>query len=343
MAALRISGRRGPGEGEFSDLGIHHHQFKDAESTAVAAFSTMRTALPLHKGGRGRLFGGDASRFELALGGGEGMFALGANHTHQPLGQNADDTSRHQVGRYTHVDHAGDRPGGVVGVQCAKYQVTGERRLNAHRGGLVVTHFADQDHVGCLTQHRANNQREVQADLVPDFYLVDPRQIVLDRVFGGNDLAVGSIEFVECRVERGRLAGTGRAGHEQNAVGTANEAAKLAEVGLGEAQLADADLDVVFVQQPHDAGLAVRGRQHAHAEVEFFATGGDLDPSVLGAATFGNVHPGQNLNTREQGSQADAEEDCRVPPAHRRCGSECGPDLQTVRREYPRHATARLR
>ena len=70
-----------------------------------------------------------------------------------------------------------------------------------------------------------------------------------------------------------------------------------------QAELADADLDVVLVQEPHHARLAVVGRQHADPQVELLVAGGDLDAAVLAAAAFGDVHLGQNLDAGEQGPQ----------------------------------------
>ena len=72
---------------------------------------------------------------------------------------------------------------------------------------------------------------------------------------------------------------------------------------LRQAQLPDADLDVVLVQEPHHARLAMVGGQHADPQVELLAAGGDLDPAVLAAAAFGDVHLGQNLDAGEQGPQ----------------------------------------
>ena len=75
------------------------------------------------------------------------------------------------------------------------------------------------------------------------------------------------------------------------------------EVFLRQAELPDADLDVVLVEQPHDARLAVVGRQHADAEVELLVAGGDLDAAVLAAAALGDVHLGENLDAAQQGAE----------------------------------------
>ena len=53
--------------------------------------------------------------------------------------------------------------------------------------------------------------------------LVDSRQVVLDWIFGRNDLPVGPVEAVECGIEGRRLAGSGWAGHEDDSVGPSSQ------------------------------------------------------------------------------------------------------------------------
>ena len=50
-----------------------------------------------------------------------------------------------------------------------------------------------------------------------------PRELVLDRILGGEDVEVRLVDAVEARVERRRLAGAGGAGDEDDAVGPVDE------------------------------------------------------------------------------------------------------------------------
>ena len=59
---------------------------------------------------------------------------------------------------------------------------------------------------------------EGQADLGVDLNLADARLLVLDRVLDGDDLERLVLDLVEGRVERGALAGAGRAGDQDDAV-----------------------------------------------------------------------------------------------------------------------------
>ncbi len=188
-------------------------------------------------------------------------------------------------------------------MQSAEDQVAGQRGLDAHFGRLRVAHFAHQNDIGRLPQHGPNDASEVQPNGVLDFHLVDTRQIIFHRVLRRDDLAVWRVHFVQCRVERGGLAGTGRPGHQENPVGPFDQVVKRLEIGLRQPQLADADLDVVLVQQPHHARLAMVGGQHAHPQIQLFIAHRHLDPPILGPPAFGDIHFAHDLDPGQQGAQ----------------------------------------
>jgi hypothetical protein len=55
---------------------------------------------------------------------------------------------------------------------------------------------------------RAQHALEGEIDLLVHLHLVDAGQPVFDRVFDGDDLLFGGVEFVQRGVERRRLAAT---------------------------------------------------------------------------------------------------------------------------------------
>jgi hypothetical protein len=73
-----------------------------------------------------------------------------------------------------------------------------------------------------------------------------------------------------------------------------------------DSELADADADVVLVEDPHHHRLAVVRRQDAHAEVVVLAVGRELDAAVLRAAPLGDVELGEDLDAREDGAEEPA-------------------------------------
>jgi hypothetical protein len=69
---------------------------------------------------------------------------MGAQLAHQALGDDAVHGRGHQVVLDPHVEQAGERARGVVGVQGREYQMAGERRLDRDLRGLQVADLADQ-------------------------------------------------------------------------------------------------------------------------------------------------------------------------------------------------------
>ena len=114
-------------------------------------------------------------------------------------------------------DQSRDRSRGIAGVHRRKDEVAGERRLNGHVRSFFVADLADHDDVGVLSQDRAQRRREGHVDLRVDLNLAKAWVDHLDRVFDARDVDFRSREIPQRRVERGRLAGTGRTRHEDQA------------------------------------------------------------------------------------------------------------------------------
>src|SRR5205823_6304133 len=104
-------------------------------------------------------------------------------------------------------------------VQRTEDQVSRQRRLDGELRRLVIEDLADEDDVGRLPQHGPDDAGEIQTDLVLHFHLVDARQVVLDGVFRRDDLPIRTVQFVQGAVQGRRLAGAGRAGDQEDAVG----------------------------------------------------------------------------------------------------------------------------
>ena len=129
-----------------------------------------------------------------------------------------DDRAGNQERLDPHVVQTGDRAGGVVRVQRAQHLVTGQRRFDGDVGRFVVTNFTDHHDVRVLTEDGAERGSEIEPDFVAHRDLVDAGQLVLDRVLDRHDVVLRVVQLLEHGVERGRLAGTGRAGDENHSV-----------------------------------------------------------------------------------------------------------------------------
>ena len=116
------------------------------------------------------------------------------------------------------LDHPSDRLGGIDGVHRRKHEVPRLGRLERGLGGLGVAELADQDRVRVLTERAAQGLGEARR-VEAHFALVDDRQMVgvedLDRILDRHDVrAARAVDAVEHRRERGRLAGAGGPGDE---------------------------------------------------------------------------------------------------------------------------------
>ena len=167
--------------------------------------------------------------------------------------------------------------------------------MNCHLGRFRIADFTDEDHVRCLPQHRPDDTGEVQADVMFHLDLVDPRQVILHRILGRDDLLVGPIQFAQGTVESRRLSAPRRTGDQKNAIRAADDRLEFPVVFISKAEVADADFDVVAVQNSEHDRLAKLGGKNTDSQVEVFSAGSCLDAAVLGASLFGDVHPSHDL------------------------------------------------
>ena len=96
-------------------------------------------------------------------------------------------------------------------------------RTNGDISRLAVTDLTDHDDVRILTNDRPKTAGESQSALGPNGDLVDALEVILDRVFDGDDFFLGRIDLAKGAIERRRLATAGRAANKVDAVGTAQD------------------------------------------------------------------------------------------------------------------------
>jgi hypothetical protein len=140
--------------------------------------------------------------------------------------------------------------------------------LNRGLGGLKISNFADEKDVRVLPKHGTDNACERHPDFGFDLALVDAGQVVFDGVFGGDDLDVGPIQLVECGVESGGFARAGGTGNQEDSVWALDQCFEAGEVFVAEAEVLEADLDILAVEDSHDDGLTMTGWDDANAHVD---------------------------------------------------------------------------
>ncbi|KAG1394739.1 hypothetical protein G6F59_014124 [Rhizopus arrhizus] len=177
--------------------------------------------------------------------------------------------------------------------------MAGQRGLYRDLRGFQVADLADHDRIRVLAQDRAQCGAETHADARIDLDLADTGEVVLHRVFHGQDVAGAAVELAQRRIQRGGLATAGRAGHQQHAVGLVDGILEQLLLVRLVAQLVDAQLGRTAIQDTQHHLLAEQGRQCAHAEVDLLGLGQvELDAAVLRHALLGDVQLRHHLQAR---------------------------------------------
>ena len=81
--------------------------------------------------------------------------------------------------------------------------MAGKGRLNGDLSRFNITDFTHQDAVRVLPQNCPQSGGKCDTKISVNRHLHDALNVILDRVFGGDDLVVGFVEFGQGRVEGG--------------------------------------------------------------------------------------------------------------------------------------------
>ena len=105
-------------------------------------------------------------------------------------------------------------------MQCRVDLVAGHRRAKGHFRGFFVTHLAHQDDIRILAHQRFYAAGEVHAGGLVDRGLANQREWVLYRIFQRHDVDLFAAKVIQQRVKRGGFTATGRAGDQDDALGS---------------------------------------------------------------------------------------------------------------------------
>ena len=131
------------------------------------------------------------------------------------------------------------------------------------------------------------------------FCLVDPGQVVFDRVLCGDDLDVRTVQIHQCRVQSGRLSRTGRASDQEDSIGALDDPIETGEIGFVEPEFLQVHQSCVLVENPHHHALAVDAGNDRYTKVDLSSLDLDLDPAVLRTPFFSHVHSRHDLQSRD--------------------------------------------
>ena len=185
----------------------------------------------------------------------------------------------------------------AVGVQRREHQVTGERRFDRGLERLRIADFADHHDVRILSQDRA----QPLANVNPALTLVCPWLMPGSQYSTGSSIVVTFLpdlgQLAERGVERRRLSAAGRAGHEDDALGLSDLIAeRLERLAIHDA--GDRLLQAAAIEQSQYGLFAPDRRVRRRADVEAAAVDRGAESPVLRRAMFGDVHPRQHLQAR---------------------------------------------
>jgi hypothetical protein len=129
--------------------------------------------------------------------------------------------------------------------------------------------------------------------------LIDPLQLILDRIFRGDDLQVRTVDLQQGAVEGRGLARTRRPRDQDDPVGQVDQLAVRSVDLLVHAQGLEVKDHGALVQDAHHDPFTVDHGDHRDAHVNLAAADFQLDAAVLGQAFLGDVHAGHDLQTAD--------------------------------------------
>src|SRR5690554_1729843 len=173
--------------------------------------------------------------------------------------------------------------------------MAGQGGLNGNGGGFTVADFTNHHHVRVLAQNGTQRIGKIQPDLAGGLDLVDAADLIFNRVFHGQNLAVYGIQAVQRRIQRGGLTTARRASDQKNPVGLVQHRLKVAQVDLGQTNGVQLQVNTLLVENPHHHALTVHGRHSGDTQVNRAALQAQLDTAILGQAALGNIQFGKNF------------------------------------------------
>src|SRR3989344_1501510 len=186
-------------------------------------------------------------------------------------------------------------------MQCRKNKMSRQGRVQSDVGCFHVADFPDQNYVRVLAQNGAQAGRKSVVTFRTDLALRNAFNMILNRVFNRDDFYFRLFDFFEESVERGRFAGSGGAGDENQAVGLFQLFFDKLQVVGKNAQIFQGKRDRRWIQDSHNNRLAVRARQDGSSHFYRHIGGrGDGEPAVLRSVFDIYFHFGKQFDSAGQ-------------------------------------------
>ena len=259
---------------QLADVFRYGHHFENADTSLVAASAASQAVRVL-------------------------AVALGTNLADESLCHDKIHRRGDEERLDAHVDKAYDGGGGVVRVERAEDQVARECGAYGQFRGFAVADFAHHDHVGVLSEQRAQGRGEGEVNLGIDRRLRDAVQLVFDRLFDRGNVELGAADHLQQGVERSRLTATRGAGNQEHPVRLVDFLFAQANLRGGHAQGIETVDNLALVEKTQYEFLSVVGREGRYADVHVLAAVVEMDAAVLRAPLFCDIHARHDLEARK--------------------------------------------
>ena len=228
-----------------------------------------------------------------------GCLAVRADTPQQPLGNDAAQACRDQVGLHAHILQPVNGGHSILGVDGRDDEVSGQSRAHRDFSGLTIADLAYADDIRVLTQDGAQSFRKCQPDFLINLYLGCPRDIELDRILQRDQIHMFIQQFLDDGEHRRGLAASGRSDDHDDTACVRQELVDLAVVGVRDH--ADALTGQHFFVLAEDTDtdlLAVDCRDRVDTHLDVAALEPGRDAAVLRNPPLDDVHAGHDLDAR---------------------------------------------
>src|SRR5580765_3576643 len=156
-----------------------------------------------------------------------------------------------------------------------------------------------------MTEDGAEAAGESQTLFFVDRYLRNAVQLILDRVFNGDDLIFLVANFIESSIQSCCFSRTGGPGHQDHAVRFGNITPKLSQVFRVEpddvqVEVFERFIDLLFVEDTNDGVFAVNRRHDGNTKVYVTSFVTHAEAPILRHAPLGNIEFRHDLDARDQ-------------------------------------------
>ena len=277
----------------------HRHDLVDADAALVAIVALLAADRAEDAQATANILFAEAFQQQGVVGNIPQFLALFAEAAGQALGDDQVHRGGDGIRLDAHVDHARQGARRIVGVQGGEHQMPRLGGLDGRLGSLQIADFADHDHVRILAQEGFQGRSEGQPHLGIDVHLVDAGHVDFDRVFAGRDVAVFGVQDIDAGIERHGLAAAGRTRDEDHAVGFGQRIQIKLALEVFVTEHLDAELRRGRVEDTQHDLLAKQRRAGVDAKIDGAVfRQPQLDAPVLRHATFGDIQPRHDLETR---------------------------------------------